>query len=58
MEEIVEITAYLLRKVVRLINDKNELIKENARLARQIEEMRPYVKAEADASATVAKNKK
>ena len=58
MEEIVEITAYLLRKVVRLINDKNELIKENARLARQIEEMRPYVKADADATATVAKNKK
>ena len=58
MEEIVENTAYLLRKVVRLINDKNELIKENSRIARQIEAMRPYVKAEADASATVAKNKK
>jgi hypothetical protein len=58
MEEMVEIMKYLLSKVEKLINDKNELIKENARILRMIEEIRPFVKANANASETVAKNDK
>lgn len=43
MDEMMEIMTYLLSKVGKLINDKNELIKENARLHRMIEEIRPFM---------------
>jgi hypothetical protein len=58
MSEIIELITSLAKKVGELAIANKELADENARLLRQIEGMRPFVKADADASATVAKNKK
>ena len=55
MSEIIELITSLAKKVGELAIANKELADENARLLRQIEGMRPFVKADADASATVAK---
>ena len=58
MSEIIELVTSLAMKAGELAIANKELADEIVRLSRQIEGMRPYVKAEDDASATVAKNKK
>lgn len=55
MKEIVDLIEYLARRVGELNVANIELREENAKLLREIERMRPYVKAYADAKATVAK---
>ena len=58
MGEIVELITSLAKKAGELAITNKELTDEIVRLSRQIEGMRPYVKAEDDASASLAKNKK
>ena len=59
MEEVVELIVSLARKVGELAIANKELREANERLNRQIEGMKPFmkdeVKADADATATVAK---
>ena len=55
MKEILELIEYLAKRAGELAFANKELREENARLLREIEGMRPYFKAYADASATVAK---
>lgn len=55
MKEIVDLIVNLARRVGELLVVNKELQDENERLKRQIEGLKPFIHADADASAAVAK---